>query len=484
MKGDKNGNLPEGWTEVPLLDLLISLESGKRPRGGVRGISEGVPSLGGEHLNAHGGFNFTNIKYVPEGFASSMRRGHLQKGDILIVKDGATTGKVALVGEGFPFDEAVANEHLFVCRPVERASPTFLANFLRSPNGQHRVLNHFQGSAQGGINKTFATGTIVPVPPLAEQRRIVERLDEIENRRASMDDHLQAARAWLKRLRKSVPTEACSGRLTAEWRVNNEPDSLAGALEKKRKSIRTHLGDKEVESQPMDTGALPDIPENWCWALLPELGEMGRGKSRHRPRNDPRLYGGDVPFIQTGDIARANGRVEHHTQTYNEEGLAQSRLWPAGTVCMTIAANIAQSAILSYPACFPDSVVGLVTDPCVALPEYVELFIRTARDDLAAYAPATAQANINLAILGRVAVPLPPVEEQAEILRLAHLMLAASDSIEAQLEYVNTVLGEATRSTFAKAFRGELVPTEAELAAEEERDYETAEELLARVADS
>ncbi len=331
----------------------------------------------------------------------------------------------------------------------------------------------------------FIKKTCIPLAPLAEQQRIVERLDEIEDCRVSTNDHLQVARTWLKRLRKAVPTEACSGRLTAEWRINNEPDSSAEALAKKRKSTRrTHLGGKEVESQPVDSGALPDIPENWCWALLPELGEMGRGKSRHRPRNDPRLYGGDVPFIQTGDIARANGRVEHHTQTYNDEGLAQSRLWPAGTVCMTIAANIAQSAILSYPACFPDSVVGLVSDPCVALPEYVELFIRTARDDLAAYAPATAQANINLAILGRVAVPIPPVEEQAEILRLAHQMLAASDSIEAKLESVNTVLSETIRSALAKAFRGELVPTEAELAAEEGRDYETAEELLARAANS
>src|SRR6202034_1779957 len=105
------------------------------------------------------------------------------------------------------------------------------------------------------------------------------------------------------------------------------------------------------------------------------------------------------PFVQTGDVARSGGRITHHSQTYNEYGLAQSRLWPENTVCITIAANIADSGLLMYPACFPDSVVGLITDPAIAEPEYVELFVRTARRDLAAFAPATAQSNINLAIL-------------------------------------------------------------------------------------
>lgn len=479
----EDGVLPDGWAHTTLSQILDDIQPGFAS-GKHSSTGSGLPHLRPMNITRNGRVDLCDLRLISRALADKPTR-HLRRGDVLF----NNTNSLELVGRTALFegeDEPAFSNHMTRLRVKnEIIEPAFVARFLhgrwQAGDFQRLANNHV---SQASINRGVLGDLPVALPPLAEQRRIAKRLDEIEDRRASMDDHLQAARTWLKRLRKSVPTEACSGRLTAEWRVNNEPDSLAEALEKKRKSIRTHLGDKEVESQPMDTGALPDIPENWCWALLPELGEMGRGKSRHRPRNDPRLYGGDVPFIQTGDIARANGRVEHHTQTYNEEGLAQSRLWPAGTVCMTIAANIAQSAILSYPACFPDSVVGLVTDPCVALPEYVELFIRTARDDLAAYAPATAQANINLAILGRVAVPLPPVEEQAEILRLAHLMLAASDSIEAQLEYVNTVLGEATRSTFAKAFRGELVPTEAELAAEEERDYETAEELLARVADS
>ena len=107
-----------------------------------------------------------------------------------------------------------------------------------------------------------------------------------------------------------------------------------------------------------DATALPSLPDGWCWATMPQLGELGRGKSKHRPRNDPRLLGGKYPFIQTGDVRRADTWLREFTATYSDVGLAQSKLWPAGTLCITIAANIAETAILTFDACFPDSVVG------------------------------------------------------------------------------------------------------------------------------
>jgi type I restriction enzyme S subunit len=85
---------------------------------------------------------------------------------------------------------------------------------------------------------------------------------------------------------------------------------------------------------------------------LDALGTVERGRSRHRPRNDPSLYGGAYPFFQTGDVKAAEFRLADYSQTYNEGGLAQSRLWQPGTLCITIAANIAESAILGIPGCF------------------------------------------------------------------------------------------------------------------------------------
>ncbi len=206
---------------------------------------------------------------------------------------------------------------------------------------------------------------------------------------------------------------------------------------------------------------------------LPETGEMNRGKSRHRPRNEPSLFGGPYPFIQTGGIAQSGGRITSHKQTYSEAGLAQSRLWPSGTICITIAANIAESAILTYPACFPDSVVGIIVNLEVCVAEYVEFFIRVAKADLATFAPATAQKNINIAILNEVAVPLPPLSEQQEIVRRVESLFALADQIEARHKKAQAYVDKLTQSILAKAFRGELVP--------QDPNDEPASELLKRI---
>ena len=178
---------------------------------------------------------------------------------------------------------------------------------------------------------------------------------------------------------------------------------------------------------------LPEVPFGWHWATMPQLGELNRGKSKHRPRDDSRLYGGPYPFVQTGDVRHAEGVLSRHTQTYSEMGLGQSRLWPAGTLCITIAANIAETARLSYPACFPDSIVGFVCDSGEATTKWVQMFLATAKENIETFAPGTAQKNINLEVLQNVAVPLPPLAEQHRIVAEADRRLSLIRVAEAQV---------------------------------------------------
>lgn len=147
--------------------------------------------------------------------------------------------------------------------------------------------------------------------------------------------------------------------------------------------------------------------QGWPTQQLASLGTLDRGVSKHRPRNDPSLLGGDYPLIQTGDVANCDGYIRDFTSTYSVKGLKQSKLWPAGTLCITIAANIAKTGILLFPACFPDSVVGFsATDrPTV---EYVRYWLSFLQQTLEANAPASAQKNINLAILRELQIPVPP----------------------------------------------------------------------------
>lgn len=148
---------------------------------------------------------------------------------------------------------------------------------------------------------------------------------------------------------------------------------------------------------------------------ITDLGTVNRGKSKHRPRNDPILYGGEYPFIQTGDVKKANLHLVDYTQTYNDVGLKQSKLWKKGTLCFTIAANIADSAILGMDACFPDSIVGFLPYENVSDTTYVKYLF----DELKLYfqqiSKGTTQDNLSLDKICRVKLRVPDYDTQVKV---------------------------------------------------------------------
>jgi type I restriction enzyme S subunit len=152
-------------------------------------------------------------------------------------------------------------------------------------------------------------------------------------------------------------------------------------------------------------------PKAWPVAVFGEVGTLDRGKSRHRPRDAGELFGGPYPFIQTGDVSNSGGRIRSYSATYSEVGLRQSKLWKAGTLCITIAANIAKTGILELDACFPDSVVGFIPGASVRT-EYVMAWLGFLQPTLEANAPQAAQKNINLEILRSLPIPVPPIALQ------------------------------------------------------------------------
>ncbi|MBQ9961235.1 MAG: restriction endonuclease subunit S [Firmicutes bacterium] len=152
---------------------------------------------------------------------------------------------------------------------------------------------------------------------------------------------------------------------------------------------------------------------------LPELGEFGRGVSKHRPRNAPELLGGRYPLIQTGEVANASLYICEYENTYSELGLKQSKMWPTGTLCITIAANIAKTSILTFDACFPDSVVGFKANERTN-EVFVHYWFTFFQAILEAQAPESAQKNINLKILSELKVIAPEINEQREFESFVH----------------------------------------------------------------
>ena len=175
------------------------------------------------------------------------------------------------------------------------------------------------------------------------------------------------------------------------------------------------------------------FPSRWKAHKLDRLGSVNRGRSRHRPRNDPSLYGGEYPFFQTGDIKTANLYLSHYSQTYNEKGLSQSKQWEPGTLCITIAANIADTAILGIRGCFPDSVIGFISDPMKADVRFIKYYIDFIKLDMQQVSHGTTQDNLSLEKLLSFDFVVPDIEEQRKI---AAVLSVYDDLIENNLRRI------------------------------------------------
>ncbi len=414
----------------------------------------------------------------------------LKDGDIVISRSGSV-GYSHLIKEP---DQAIFASYLIRFRPVI-IDELFLSYFLKSSVYWRAISESKLGIAVQNVNATKLRKISLPIAPLPEQHRIVAKIEELFTKLDAGKEELLQAKARLKRYRQSVLKAAMDGKLTEDWRKKqgDEIEPASVLLERILKDRREKWEAEQLEQMSAkgkmpkddkwknkykeppgpDTSRLPDLPKGWVWVTLPQIGELNRGKSKHRPRNASFLYGGQYPFVQTGDIKQANGLIGHYNQTYSEEGLKQSRLWPAGTLCITIAANIADTAILGFDACFPDSVVGFLPEIGHCNIRFVEFFLRTAKDDLEQYAPATAQKNINLGTLKGLAIPFPPLAEQNVITEEIDRHLSVADAVEAIVDAELKRSDALRQSILKQAFSGKLVP--------QDPNDEPAKKLLARI---
>jgi type I restriction enzyme S subunit len=188
---------------------------------------------------------------------------------------------------------------------------------------------------------------------------------------------------------------------------------------------------------------------SWSARRLDQLGHVSRGRSRHRPRDAAHLYDGPYPFIQTGDVKHAGLYITEYQQSYSEAGLEQSKLWPAGTLCVTIAANIADTAILGIDACFPDSVIGFIADPNEADTRFVKyLFDATVQRRAQQFTQGAAQDNLSQEKLLSIEFQVPRFDEQK---RIADILSAYDDLIENNRRRM-ALLEEAARQLYREWF--------------------------------
>ncbi len=443
--------LPEGWAWTRF-GSVVSLRGEKvSPTDEPTLPFVGMDDIENDGLTIRGSRPFSTMKSAGNRFYQNdvlygRLRPYLNK-TAVVSNDGAASGELLVFQTRPGMLEAQYLQYLLHSK--------LFVNAAMSTTSGDRPRADFGDLAKFGF----------PLPPLAEQRRIVARIDALFAEIAEGEAALARARAGLETFRRALLKAAVTGELTREWREANRSE-LNGAeillrlqAGRSNRSVGTRGSKRDISVPTLSshTIELPHLPETWAWASLAQLGDFGRGKSRHRPRDDARLYGGTIPFIQTGVVANCGDFIDNFTQTYSDFGLAQSRLWPPGTLCITIAANIAKTGILKIAACFPDSIVGLIPDDEIN-PYFVHMWMQTVQKRIEKYAPATAQKNINLEVLEQVAVPVPPPAETAEILRRVSDTLAAQADTLALLDAEAADAARLRQSVLKAAFEGRLVP--------------------------
>lgn len=293
-------------------------------------------------------------------------------------------GKTAITKE-----EVYTNEAIMAFIPTGKYDvlPDYFYHLFTGKDWSKETNRAVMGAT---LNKAMLSEISVPVPLIDEQRKIAAVLDKVS-------DLIAKRRQQLDKLDELIKARF----------VEMFGDPVSNSL-------------------------------NFPLLSLPQLGEFGRGVSKHRPRNAPELLGGKYPLIQTGEVANSELYISSYENTYSEFGFKQSKMWKSGTLCITIAANIAKTAILAFDACFPDSVVGFVANEKTNN-IFIHYWFGFFQQILEAQAPESAQKNINLKILSELEVIVPPIELQNHFAAFVEQTEKIKTTINKSLEKLETL---------------------------------------------
>jgi type I restriction enzyme S subunit len=371
---------------------------------------------------------YVGLEHVSPG--RFVRSGQGRAGDVQSSKYRFQPGDV-LYGKLRPYldkavlaeDAGVCTTELLVLRPKRGIDPRFVVGVVHAPDFVRHAVAGTTGAQHPRTSWSHIADFELPSFEPDEQVKIATLLWEVHDAIAANEAATNIAQDLKRAAMRALFTRGLRGE-----------------------------AQKETEIGP--------VPESWDVTNLGETSSIERGRFLHRPRNEPRFYGGQTPFVQTGDVVRSDGHIREYTQTLNTDGVAISRVFPAGTILITIAANIGYTGILHFDSACPDSLVAITPNAKVSA-EYLEYWLQTQQPDMDRLAPKGTQKNINIQFLRPWPVAVPSRDEQNEI-------VAVLDAIDRKLDLhkrKRAVLDELFKALLHKLMTGEIRVADLDLSA-------------------
>ncbi|MBN3923892.1 restriction endonuclease subunit S [Nostoc sp. NMS4] len=473
--------LPEGWKWTTLEDLCLNPKSDivDGPFGSNLKASEyldtGVPIIRLQNVDRNV-FIEKNIKFVSFDKAKELDRHSFEKGDIIITKLGEPLGKACLVPNNLNKGIIVAD--IVRVRISEKfALKKYILYVINSQVVICKLQTYTKGTTRPRVNLNHIRQLFIPLPPLNEQKRIVAKIEELNDRTQRAKEALETIPQLCDRFRQSVLAAAFRGDLTADWREQNpdvEPASvlLERTLQEKRDRTKNQL--KHNELNLLIESELEELPKGWHWTTFEQVSE--RVTVGHVGSMKDEYISEGIPFLRSQNV-RENRfdpiGLQYISKEFHKK-LSKSSLQPGDLV-------VVRSGSVGITCVIPNNLkeancsdLVIVKQPKAITPYYGSYYMNSvARSHVNEKQVGVALIHFNTKSMAQLPIPIAPYKEQEEIIGRVQKLFKSADTIEQQYQKAKTNLDQLNQSILAKAFRGELVP--------QDPDDEPASELLERI---
>lgn len=483
--------LPPGWTKAKIPDVLAELTTGNVIDQGWSPKCENFPSENEATWGAlkttaiqDGRFEQQHTKQLPKHLEPKPLL-EVRKGDLLMTCAGPRVrcGVICRVDHVRP--KLFLSGKMYRFRPNEDVvDGEYLLGALRSPDLQVAIDQIKTGGSESGLNLTQDRfkGLTIPLPPIAEQRRLVRKLASLNARSVTAHTHLIAIEDLVDRYKLALLRAAFAGKLTADLRDRQTLEPVQDLLKRTPLPQQGRGGRQATTEVKAGRGGISvnvpdvDLPENWVWVPLLRIARQETGHTPSRSHDE--WWGGEVCWMSIPDANIHHGQVIHDTiQKTNAEGLANSsaRLLPAGTVVLSRTASVGYICIMGREMATSQDFATWTCSPAL-VPEYLMYALLSEGDDIREFGEGSTHTTIYFPEIRAFHIKLAPIEEQHEIVRRIETAFAKIDRLAAEAEKALKLADRLDQRILAKAFAGDLVP--------QDPNDEPAETLLARIREA